>query len=146
MAMIKFNRNRFPWKNDPTDFFDGDTIFNDDFFNLEKSLPALNVKEVGDRFELELAAPGFNKDDFKITLDNDVLEVSADKKGEEETIENDYARREFNYRSFRRALQLPKTVDDSKGITATYTNGILKLDLLKKEESKERQKRMIEVK
>ncbi len=146
MSLIKFNRNRFPWKNDLTNFFDDDTIFNDDFFNMEKSLPAMNVKEVGNRFELELAAPGFNKDDFKITLDNDVLEVSADKTAEEETTENDYARREFNYRSFRRALQLPKTVDDSKGIKATYTNGILRLDLLKKEESKAVQKRVIEVK
>lgn len=146
MSLIKFNRNRFPWKNDLTNFFDDDTIFNDDFFNVERSLPAMNVKDAGDRFELELAAPGFDKEDFKIALDHDVLEISAEKRGEGEKVENDYSRREFNYRSFRRAFQLPKTVDDSKKIQATYKNGILKMELLKKDGAGEGQKKIIEVK
>jgi len=145
MSLIKFNKNRFPWNNNLVDFFDRDTLFNDDFFNMEKSLPAMNVKEHDDDFEIELASPGFDKKDFEITMNNDILEVSAEKSAEEEEQEDDYTRKEFNYRSFRRSLQLPKTVDDSKDVKATYKNGILKLQLMKKEEAKEKSKRVIEV-
>jgi len=145
MSLIKFNKNRFPWNSDLVDFFDRDNLFNDDFFNLEKSLPAMNVKEHDDDFEIELASPGFEKKDFKITMNDDILEVSAEKSAAEEEKEDDYTRKEFNYRAFRRALQLPKTVDDSKDVKATYKNGILKLQLMKKEEAKEKPKRVIEV-
>lgn len=145
MSLIKFNKNRFPWNNNLVDFFDRDTLFNDDFFNMEKSLPAMNVKEHDDDFEIELASPGFDKKDFEITMNNDILEVSAEKSAAEEEQEDDYTRKEFNYRSFRRSLQLPKTVDDSKDVKATYKNGILKLQLMKKEEAKEKSKRVIEV-
>lgn len=145
MSLIKFNKNRFPWNSDLVDFFDRDNLFNDDFFNLEKSLPAMNVKEHDDDFEIELASPGFEKKDFKITINDDILEVSAEKSAAEEEKEDDYTRKEFNYRAFRRALQLPKTVDDSKDVKATYKNGILKLQLMKKEEAKEKPKRVIEV-
>lgn len=145
MSLIKFNKNRFPWNNNLVDFFDCDTLFNDDFFNMEKSLPAMNVKEHENNFEIELASPGFEKKDFEITMNDDILEVSAEKSKEEEDKDDDYTRKEFNYRSFRRSLQLPKTVDDSKDVKATYKNGILKLQLMKKEEAKEKSKRVIEV-
>ena len=65
------------------------------------------------------------------------------KKKEEEEREDEYTGKEFNYRSFRRSLQLPKTIDDSKGVKATYKNGILKLQFMKKEEAKEKTKRVI---
>ncbi len=145
MSLMKFNKNRLPWSNDLVDFFERDTLFNHDFFNLEKSLPAMNVKEHDNDFEIELASPGFEKKDFEITLNEDVLEISAEKSREEEEKEDDYTRKEFNYRSFRRSLQLPKTVDDSKDVKATYKNGILKLQLMKKEETKEKPKRVIKV-
>ncbi|MFS4467866.1 Hsp20/alpha crystallin family protein [Maribacter sp. 2210JD10-5] len=145
MSLIKFNKNRFPFNNSLSDFFDRDSFFDDDFFNLEKSMPAMNVKEHEDDFEIELASPGFNKKDFEITMKDDVLEVSAQKSEEEEEKDDDYTRKEFNYRSFRRSLQLPKTVDDSKDVKATYKNGILKLHLLKKEDALEKSKRKIEV-
>ncbi|MFS4491263.1 Hsp20/alpha crystallin family protein [Maribacter sp. 2308TA10-17] len=145
MSLIKFNKNRFPWNNNLVDFFDRDSLFNDDFFNMEKSVPAMNVKEHENDFEIELASPGFDKKDFEITMNDDILEVSAEKSKEEEEKDDDYTRKEFNYRSFRRSLQLPKTVDDSKDVKATYKNGILKLQLMKKEEAKEKSKRVIEV-
>lgn len=145
MSLIKFNKNRFPLSSGLSNFFDRDLLFDDDFFNLEKSLPAMNVKEHDKDFEIELASPGFNKKDFEITMKDDVLEVSAQKGEEEEENEDDYTRKEFNYRSFRRSLQLPKTVDNTKDVKATYKNGILKLHLLKKEEAEEKAKRKIEV-
>ncbi len=145
MSLIKFNKGRFPWNNDLVDFFDRDTIFDRDFFNFEKSLPAINVKEHEDDFEIELASPGFNKKDFEITMKDDVLEVSAQKSDEDSEEDKDYTRKEFNYRSFRRSLRLPKTVDDSKEVKATYENGILKLNLSKKEEASKKPKRKIEV-
>lgn len=145
MSLIKFNKNRFPFNNGLGDLFDRDSLFDNDFFNLEKSLPAMNVKEHDNDFEIELASPGFEKKDFEITMNDDILEVSAEKSEEEEEKEDDYTRQEFNYRSFRRSLQLPKTVDDSKEVKATYKNGILKLQLMKKEAAKEKSKRIIEV-
>lgn len=145
MSLIKFNKNRFPWNNNLVDFFDRDTLFNDDFFNMEKSLPAMNVKEHETDFEIELASPGFEKKDFEIIMNDDILEVSAEKSKEEEEKDDDYTRKEFNYRSFKRSLQLPKTVDASKDVKATYKNGILKLQFMKKEEAKEKSKRVIEV-
>ncbi|MFS4447973.1 Hsp20/alpha crystallin family protein [Maribacter sp. 2307UL18-2] len=145
MSLIKFNKNRFPWNSNLVDFFDRDDLFHSDFFNLEKSLPAMNVKEHDDGFEIELASPGFEKKDFEITMNDDILEVSAVKNEEEEEQNDAYTRKEFNYRSFRRSLQLPKTVDNSKDVEATYTNGILKLRLMKNEETSEKPKRVIEV-
>ncbi len=145
MSLIKFNRNRLPWNNDLINFFDRDDFLDNDFFNLESSLPAMNVKENEGDFEIELASPGFDKKDFEITIEDDVLDVSAKKSGEEIDDDDDYTRKEFNYRSFRRTLQLPKTVDSSKDVKATYKDGILRLNLLKKEEAKRRSKRKIEL-
>lgn len=145
MSLVKFNNNRWPWNYGLTDLFENNAGFDDDFFNLEKSVPAMNVKEHEGDFEIELASPGFDKKDFEITLKDDVLEVAAEKKVEQEEKEDEYTRQEFNYRSFRRSLQLPKTVDDSKDVKATYKNGILKLQLMKKEEAKRKSKRTIEI-
>jgi len=145
MSLVKFNSNRWPWNYGLTDFFERNDGFNDDFFSMGKSLPAMNVMEHEDDFEIELASPGFDKKDFEITLKDDILEVAAEKKREQEEKEDDYTRKEFNYRSFRRSLQLPNTVDDSKDVNATYKNGILKLQLMKKEGAKKKTKRKIEV-
>lgn len=78
-------------------------------------------------------------------MKDDVLEISAHKKTEEAKKEEDYTWREFRYNSFKRTIQLPRSVDRSKEVKATYKNGILRLDLLKMEEAKEKHKRVIEV-
>jgi len=145
MSIIKFNGRRFPWNESLQDFFNQDTFINDDFFNLEKTMPSMNVKEHDNDFEIELAAPGFDKKDFKIVMKDDVLEVSAERKEEEAEEKEDYTRREFSYNSFKRTMQLPTSVDRNKDAKATYKNGILGLKLLKKEEAKEKPKKMIEV-
>ena len=105
----------------------------------------MNVKEHKDDFEIELAAPGFEKKDFEITMKDDVLEVSAQKSKEETEEDENFTRREFNYNAFTRTLQLPTSVDYSKDVKAVYENGILKLKVLKLEEAKEEHKKVIEV-
>ena len=145
MSLVKLTGKRFPWNESLIDFFNRDTFIDDDFFNLEKSLPSMNVKEHDGDFEVELAAPGFEKKDFEVTMKDDVLEVSAHKSKEETEKDEDYTRREFNYNAFTRTMQLPKTVDSTKDVKATYKNGILKLNLLKREEAKVKPKKVIEV-
>lgn len=145
MSLVKFNDKRWPWNYGLAGLLEQNEDFNDDFFNLEKTMPAMNIKEHENDIEIELASPGFEKKDFEITMKDDVLEITAKKSGEEEEKDDEYARKEFNYRAFRRSLQLPNTVDDTKDVKAKYENGILKLHLVKKEKAKQKEKRKIEV-
>ena len=145
MSLVKLNGKRFPWNERLIDFFNRDAFVDDDFFNLEKTHPSMNVKEHKDDFEIEFAAPGFEKKDFNITIKDDVLEVYAQKEKEETEEEENFTRREFNYNAFTRTLQLPASVDRSKEVKAVYKNGILRLKVLKMEEAKEEQKKVIEV-
>jgi HSP20 family protein len=145
MSLVKFHSNRWPWNYGLTDFFEQTDPFEDDFFHLEKSKPGMNVREDEGHFEIELASPGFDKKDFSITLDDDILEVAAEKKANKEEKEAAYTRKEFNYRSFRRAVQLPKSIDGNQEVEASYANGILRLRLAKKMEAQKRAKKKIEV-
>lgn len=118
-------------------------LFDDDFFSPEKKLPAMNVKEHEDDFEIEFAIPGFSKDDFEVSVENDLLYVSAEKSHEDMEDEDNYTRKEFSYSSFTRTLQLPKSVDMTKEVRARYKNGILTLHLFKnKDEQKPERKRI----
>lgn len=125
-----------------------DDIFDDDFFEEDSLMPAMNVKEHNDDFEIEFAAPGFSKKDFEVFIEDDVLHVSGEKELEEEQNEDDFSSKEFSYKSFKRSLTLPPAVDLSQDVKALYVNGILTLKLLKKEEviEKETPKKVIEVK
>ena len=124
-----------------------DDIFQDDFFEKDSLMPAMNVKEHEQDFEIEFAAPGFNKKDFEVTIEEDVLHVCGEKELEEEQKEDDYSRKEFNYQSFKRSMMLPTTVDLDQDVKASYKNGILKVKLLKREEALEQEplKKVIEV-
>ena len=110
------------------------------------SIPAVNIRENEDGFHVEVAAPGMSKEDFNIELDNDVLNISTETKNEtEQSNENEkYTRKEFSYRSFKRAFSLPDSIDSNK-IAASYENGVLEIKLPKKEEAKIQAKRMIEI-
>jgi HSP20 family protein len=149
MSLIKFNnRNRlFPtWNNDSLKtFLSSDDFFNTDFFEEDSLMPAMNVKEHDKDFEIEFAAPGFSKKDFEVTIVDNILHVSGEKKSEVEEKEEDYTRKEFSYNSFKRSLSLPKSVNADQDIKAVYKDGILKLNLKKKEEAKEQPKKVIEV-
>jgi HSP20 family protein len=149
MSLIKLNnRNRlFPlWNNDSLKSFLGNhDFFNSDFFEEANLMPAMNVKEHEKDFEIEFAAPGFSKKDFEVTINENILNVCGEKKQETEEKDQDYRRKEFSYNSFKRSLQLPKSVNADQNIKATYKDGILKLNLQKKEEAKVKPQKVIEV-
>lgn len=146
MSLVKSKKQRFPWMNGGlARSFGLDDLFDDDFFTSERKLPAMNVKEHEDDFEIEFAVPGFAKEDFEVSLENDLLFVSAEKSKEEIEDEDDYTRKEFNYSSFYRTLQLPQSVDVSKDVKAKYKDGILKLQLLKNKEAAKAQRKRIDI-
>ena len=113
-----------------SDFFDNDRFFDSDWMK-KQSVPAVNVKETEKGFDIELAAPGLSKNDFKITVDSRVLTISSEKQEEKEQNEKVYTRKEFSDSSFSRSFALPENVNED-GIKATYDNGLLKVSLLKK--------------
>jgi HSP20 family protein len=153
MSLVKFRRR--PFGNlVRQDFFDMDDFFDnrswvrnmlpDTFWNGKTTEPALNIKETDDKFEIELAAPGFTKKDFEITIEDGCLNISAEKSTSEEEKEEDYTRREFSYTAFERSLQLPESVKE-EAIKAKYKDGILSFDLLKKEELKKKPPKKVEI-
>jgi HSP20 family protein len=118
-------------------FFD-DYNTRDFFSNQEKmnrvqcSVPSVNISEFKEKFELEFAAPGMKKEDFKVELHENRLTVSTTKSNEQKEEGKNYTRREFSYSAFSRSFILPDSVDQTK-IEATYTDGILHIALPKKE-------------
>lgn len=114
--------------------------------STNSTLPAVNIRETNDNFIVEMAAPGMNKEDFKVELDGNNLVISSDKKDTYEEKEGDRCiRREFSYQSFQRSFQLSKDVVDVDSIQAKYENGVLNLVIPKKEEAKQKPPRMIQV-
>jgi HSP20 family protein len=144
MSLVKFSRN-YPSVFDR--FFDNDLFdwTNRNFSTTNTTLPSVNVKESEKNFEVEVAAPGFNKSDFKIELNRDLLTVSSEKKVEKETSEGQrFTCREFSYQSFSRTFTLPNIADGER-IEAKYDNGILTVTIPKKEEIINKQNRLIEI-
>ena len=132
-----------------------DDLFSRDLWNwglannstTNTTLPAVNIRETTENFEVEMAAPGMNKEDFKIELEGNELRINSEKQQENEMKEGErYTRREFSYQSFQRSFTLPKEVVDVEQINAKYENGVLRLLIPKKEEAKQKPPRMIEIK
>lgn len=98
-------------------------------------LPAVNIFETAEGYELDLNAPGRNKEDFKVHVENGLLTISYEQKPEAEGKEYKSIRKEFDFGSFKRTFCLDKKIN-ADGIDARYENGILKVYLPKKEEVK----------
>ena len=144
MSLMRFS-NQVPSVFDR--FFEGDLFdwSNRNFSLTNTTLPSVNIKENADKFTVEVAAPGLEKGDFKLELNNDLLTISSEKKVETETKDGErFTKREFSYQSFTRSFTLPLHADSSN-IGATYENGILKVVIPKKEESKPKPLRTIEI-
>lgn len=131
-----------------------DDIFNRDFFNwgnanfsnTNTTIPAVNIKETAETYEVEVAAPGMNKKDFKVELDGNTLIISSEKTNQKEENEGErYTRKEFSYQSFQRTFTLQKDVVDIDKIKAKYENGLLHLTIPKKEEAKQKQPKLIQI-
>lgn len=129
--------------------------FNDEFFgkdfmtdifdsSVNKTIPEVNVLENSDSFKIEVAAPGLDKKDFKIDLNNNVLTISSEKEAKNEDEKENYIRREFSYSSFQRSFSLPDSVDQDK-IKANHKDGILKIEIPKRDQAKEKPKKEIKI-
>jgi HSP20 family protein len=136
MTLVKFGKEQ---KNGLVNPFFNDvySLLNDSFFNEKyaATVPAVNISENESGFEVALAVPGLKKEDIKINLDKNVLSVSAEKKTETTDETKKYSKREYNFNSFSRSFTLPQSADSSK-IEAAYVDGILTLNIAKKEEAK----------
>lgn len=146
MTLMKRNELFPAWSRFFNDFFDKDLLDWTDkhFSNTNTTLPAVNIKENDNGFEVEMAVPGMSKDDFRINLENNTLCISSEKKTENEKNEGNYSRKEFSYQSFSRSFTLPLSADEGS-IKAKYENGILKVEIPKREESKPKPPKTIEI-
>lgn len=129
------------------DFFN-ERFFDSPFFKVNGSngslVPDVNVIENPANFQIEIAAPGLDRNDFKVEVANGLLNISAEKKEEKNEEGKNYTRKEFSYNSFSRSFQLPDNLvaDD---VDAKYDNGVLRLTLPKKELSEPEQAKQVTV-
>ena len=126
-----------------------------DFFRLPfmqwrtngATLPAVNIRETPDAFQIEVAVPGMKREDFKVELDNDVLTISSERR--DEYVDNDrsgnYTRKEFSYQAFERNFSLPSSKVEGDKIQARYADGILQINVPKKEEAKQKPAKQIKI-
>jgi HSP20 family protein len=127
-----------------------DAFFGDDFLSnfFDSSnlgtVPAVNILETKDDFAIELAAPGLEKKDFKVDIHNNLLTISCEKEMKNEVENEKIMRREFSYSAFKRSFTLPEGADGEK-IKASYKEGILKINIPKREEAKEKPARQISI-
>lgn len=99
--------------------------------NTLSTHPAFNIIESATGFEIRIAAPGLQKEDFKVTLEKDLLKVSAEKTEVENTTANEqYIREEFSYRQFEKTFHLGEGVQ-TDDVRVVYEQGILKIVLQK---------------
>lgn len=136
MTHVKFNRKPFEGSfNNLVDelFTELPVLFKSELNqNLNKGFIPVNIKETEKSYQLEVVAPGFEKTDFKINLDQSLLTVSAEKKEEVKDEKQKQIRREYSYQSFKRSFTVDEKID-ATNIEASYINGVLTLNLPKKE-------------
>ncbi|MCH7657523.1 MAG: Hsp20/alpha crystallin family protein [Bacteroidetes bacterium] len=138
MTLVKFNdwNNQAVAKNffsfsDLVDNFFGNEGYCDDY----KAIPEANIFEDENKYQIELAVPGLEKTDIKVEIDKNILKIHHKSSEKKENENHAYSRREFRYNEFTRTFIIPESVDDSK-VKAKYQNGILILELAKKQKSK----------
>lgn len=139
MTMVRFNNGK---KVSPFDSLFSE-FFNDVNRPMRKSEPLVNIVELDENFRIDIATPGFDKGDFKVSVENEVLTITGERKTET-TEEGTFTRKEFLFTNFSRSFTLPESVDSTK-IGAKYENGILMVDLPKREEAKPQPAREIEI-
>ena len=145
MTLVRKFNNQMPGFNNLLDDFLGKDFYLSNGSNDKNTMPFINVKENDNEYIIEVAAPGLKKENFNIEVENNVLTISYDLKEEKEESDKGFISREFHYNSFKKSFSIPKNeVDDSK-IEASYDNGILKVNLKKREEIKPKPARVIEI-
>jgi len=114
-------------------------------FARTMNVPAVNITEQKDTYQVSLAAPGLKKDDFKIDVDGNMLTISSEKEETKEEKDKKFTRKEYSYSSFSRSFTLPEEINKEK-IEAKYEDGVLKISLPRKEEAKKPAAKHIAVK
>lgn len=137
MTLVKFNPEKknsalLPGFNDIFESVLADTFFSE---RRAASVPAVNISESAEEYQIELAAPGLKKEDFKVSVERDMLSISTQDIGESSSAGKIYNRREYSFSAFTRSFTLPEIADVER-IQASYTDGVLKLILPKKVEAK----------
>jgi HSP20 family protein len=136
MTNVKFSRKPFEGTfNTFVDdlFIELPALFKNEFNkNDRKGFVPVNVKETEKTYQLEVVAPGFEKTDFTINVDQNLLTISAENKDEVKADNEKQIRREYSFRSFKRSFTLDEKID-ATNIEASYINGVLTLNLPKKE-------------
>ena len=144
MTLVKYNPSTPSLGGWMDDFFNSNLFPNQEWGSNRFKIPAVNIRENADSFELELAAPGLEKKDFQLSVDNGMLTISAQKDESRENGNSNYTTREWSYNSFSRSFSLPEIVKED-GLTANYYNGVLRVTLPKKEEAKKKPARSIKI-
>lgn len=124
-----------------------DDVFNQNFTPATSlSIPAVNIIEFENRFEIDLAIPGKKKEDFNLEIEEDVLIINftAPSESTDVTDKGKYTRKEFSYNSFRRTFAIPENVNQDE-IKVSYIDGILKFELPKKVEEPQKEKRCLSI-
>lgn len=148
MTLVRRNTNYYP---SLPNFFN--RFFNDDlmdwsnlnYSSTNTSLPAVNVMEDDNKYQIEVAAPGMKKDDFNVKIENNQLTISSERKDEKEEKQDGYSRKEFSYQSFQRSFTLPEGHVLTDKISAKYSDGILYIELPKREEVKPQPPKVIKI-
>jgi HSP20 family protein len=148
MTLARLSDSRYPsFPSLFNRFFEGDLMdwSNENFAGGNSTLPAVNVRENDDEFQIEVAAPGMKKEDFNVHYDNGRLTISSEKKVEDEDKNGKYTRREYSYQSFQRSFTVPENVVNGEKIGAKYSDGILYITLPKREEVKPKPAKEIKI-
>lgn len=141
MSLLKiWNKNLIPSISNLNSFFD-ESLFDS---SNEEYLPAVNVKDMDNTFELEIAAPGYSKGDLEIQIQDNYLKVIAKTENEEVENNENYTRKEFSQSAFKRSFYLPENIDQEH-IEAEFKNGLLKLSLPKHTSSIKKSSKVVEI-
>lgn len=132
MTLVKFKRPGYNYPNIFDEFFRDMWSENQHKSGAATFLPSTNIWEDENKFNIELSAPGFTKEDIQVEVEENVMTISGEYKTENEQTDKTFTRKEFSYGSFKRSFTLPENVN-TENIGAKYENGILKLELPKKE-------------
>lgn len=111
----------------------------------QSTVPAVNIRESDEGYSLEVAAPGYDKSEFSVVVENEVLTISVEREQNAEQTEHQHTRKEFCYQSFTRKFNVPKDLVDSDRVEASYSHGILTVTIPKREEMKPKPARTIEI-
>jgi HSP20 family protein len=149
-TLVRSNGNLFPAIPSLLNDFFTEDWFDSSMSNWKSSgatLPAVNVRETNDDFQIEVAAPGMKRADFKVELDNNVLTISSQREEthEEKDQHGSYTRKEFSYQAFQRSFTLPQNKVEGEKIAARYQDGILHITIPKREEAKVKPPKQIAV-